>query len=115
MQLTQSVKADVYNSKYWPLLVAVRTHGNFSETVPLVMLLAAFAEYNSLLSAATLHGILCTFALGRVAHAEIGLRGEKHGQGIGRTMGMVSTLGAILVLGALNAYHGCVVAMQSRA
>ncbi|KAI9178834.1 hypothetical protein H9P43_005496 [Blastocladiella emersonii ATCC 22665] len=93
---------DPFKSKYWPLLVAVRAHGNLIETAPLVLLLAAFAEYNGAVSSTTLHRVLAAFTVGRILHAELGLNvknvGIGPGAGPGRQIGMAATMGAIVTL-----------------
>ncbi|KAL7750588.1 hypothetical protein RI367_003930 [Sorochytrium milnesiophthora] len=97
--------ASSVQSKFWPLMVAVRSHGNFIEQTPLVLLLAAFAEYNGLVSAKTLHGLLGAFVVGRVAHVEFGLRGA-FGNAHGRRVGVFSSMAALLTFSVVNVRHG---------
>ncbi|ORZ35492.1 membrane-associated, eicosanoid/glutathione metabolism protein [Catenaria anguillulae PL171] len=88
--------ADPMKSKYWPLLAAVRAHGNLFETAPLVLLLATMCELNDTFSNRTLHALLAAFTVARVAHAELGVL-RPLALGKGRTAGMMVTLTTTIV------------------
>lgn len=72
----------------------IRRHGNFTENVPLVLLLMALAELNGAASL-WLHGAGGLLILGRLMHA-VGLKHDKPAA-IGRTAGMSITILAGLV------------------
>lgn len=82
-----------------PLEVAVRSHGNFLETVPLALFAAAIVELNGG-NRKVLNGGLAALLLFRILHVEFGLRGA-HGDAPGRVTGYLGTLG---FLGGMSAY-----------
>ncbi|KAJ3366604.1 hypothetical protein GGF31_008025 [Allomyces arbusculus] len=84
-----------FASKYWGVMVAVRQHGNFIENVPFILLLGALTELAEVMPNAALHAFLGVFTAGRLFHAELGLNGQS-GRGIGRLVGMITTLAAYL-------------------
>lgn len=89
-----------------PLLAAVRAQANFSENVPLALVLAGIAELNGGSKKALTYA-LATLAVARVLHADFGLLvqgGEKPYLGKGRPAGYFGTQGVILGLAGYAAY-----------
>ena len=86
------------------LKVASRAHANFSENVPLALILAAFAELNGA-NRKALTGLLSALFAFRVLHAEFGLRAQG-AMGKGRPIGFFGTLG---VVGGLAGYSAWLV------
>ena len=72
------------------LLVASRAHANFTENVPLAILLGAIVEMNGGNRRALTAGFVALL-LARIAHVEFGLRME-HANGKGRKIGHLTTL-----------------------
>jgi len=81
------------------LAKAMRVHGNFSEYVPLALILLACYELNAA-SAMMLHAIGSILVLGRIFHV-IGLN-KTIGASKQRQIGMLSTFLVILVLAIEN-------------
>ena len=77
----------------------IRTHGNFVETVPITLLLLAFAEYQKYLSSNYLNIVASTFVIGRLLHAYSMF--FKQGKGLHRPIGMVMTIACIASLSIL--------------
>ncbi|KAN0021963.1 hypothetical protein ACTFIU_004109 [Dictyostelium citrinum] len=75
-------------SRYQPLVIAIRAHGNFNEYIPLIGVLSLINELHGAPSG-LIHLILGSFTLARIAHVH-GLK-EKHNTGLGRKVGAVST------------------------
>lgn len=73
-----------------PLLAAFRTQANFSENVPLALILAGMVELNGG-NRTILASVLAVFVVGRIMHGEMGLMVKGAG-GIGRPIGFFSTL-----------------------
>ena len=75
-------------------LVAVRRHGNFSEWVPLALILIAVLELNGV-SGTALHALGATLLLARIAHP-LGLKPDSIG-GLPRALGAGATALVVLV------------------
>ncbi len=75
-------------------LVAVRRHGNFSEWVPLALILIAVLELNGV-SGTALHALGATLLLARIAHP-LGLKPDSIG-GLPRALGAGGTALVVLV------------------
>ena len=86
-----------------PLEVAIRAHGNFMEHVPYALLLAAVAELNGA-SRSTLNYVLAVLFVGRIAHVELGLRGNEKTNAPGRITGHLITQGSLLGLSGWSLY-----------
>lgn len=76
-----------------PLTLRMRAHGNFTETVPINLMAMAAAELAGA-SPAMLWGLGGTLLVGRLLHYATLITS---GDGIGRAIGMVLTLGPLLV------------------
>jgi len=81
------------------LTKAIRVHGNFSEYVPLALMLLASYELNGA-AAIWLHILGATLLVGRILHA-IGLN-KSVGTTMPRFVGMISTFLTLLVLAVEN-------------
>lgn len=79
-----------------------RAHGNFVESVPFALVLAAIAELNGV-NRKVLNYALGTLLLLRIAHVELGLKGE-NANGIGRGIGFFGTQGFIAGIAGYGAY-----------
>lgn len=84
------------------LIKAIRIHGNFSEYIPIIILLMAFYEMNNG-QAIALHFMGVVLILGRIAHA-IGLT-LSTGTNIYRQFGVLSTFIILIVLSVLNIFQ----------
>jgi len=84
------------------LLRRMRAHGNFIETVPMVLLAMAFAEWNGMPHGWLWVGGLCLLA-GRLLHAYWTL---VHAWGVPRAFGMVLTFLPMLGFGGWSFYRG---------
>lgn len=82
-----------------PLEVAVRSHGNFLENIPLALLGAAIVELNGG-NRKILNGGLAALLLFRIMHVEFGMYGADT-DAPGRLVGHVGTVG---FLGGMSAY-----------
>ena len=82
-----------------PLIKAIRIHGNFTEYMPLALILLASYELNGG-DALYLHIAGIFLVAGRVLHA-MGLS-RTMGSSLPRQMGMLSTFGVLTVLAVLN-------------
>ncbi|ETN45492.1 uncharacterized protein HMPREF1541_09324 [Cyphellophora europaea CBS 101466] len=80
-----------------PLELATRCHGNYTENVPLALLLGAIVEMNGG-NRRVLTGGFAALLLARMLHVELGIRG-KGGMGPGRAPGHFMTLGFITGMG----------------
>ncbi|CZT17381.1 uncharacterized protein RCC_03215 [Ramularia collo-cygni] len=91
-----------------PLLTATRCQSNFSENVPLALLLAGFVEANGGNRKALITA-LGMLTVARVMHVEMGLmvEGGKHPHtGIGRPVGFFGTVGVVVGLAGYGAWLG---------
>lgn len=91
--------AEVAGKKPDPLEVAIRSHANYIENVPMALLAAAIVELNGG-NRKILNAGLAALLLFRILHVEFGLRGL-HANGPGRLIGHVGTAG---FLGGMSAY-----------
>lgn len=82
-----------------PLEVAVRSHNNYLENVPLALLLAAIVELNGG-NRKVLNGGLAALLVFRILHVEFGLRSDE-ARAPGRLIGHLGTSG---FLGGMSAY-----------
>lgn len=76
---------------------AVRVHGNFTETVPMILIIMGLMEYAQAAPVWALHGFGVVLVVSRVLHWR-GL-GRQAGASFGRTAGTVS-VNLLLVCGA---------------
>jgi len=81
------------------LIKAIRIHGNFSEYIPLSLILLACYELNGA-SALWMHALGATLFVGRILHA-VGLSSSL-GTSKPRLVGMMSTFTVILILAIEN-------------
>lgn len=89
-----------------PLLAATRSQANFTENVPLALLLAGFVEANGG-SRRVLISALSALTVFRVLHVEIGIlaKGAKRQYtGIGRPVGFFGTVGVVTGLAGYGAW-----------
>ncbi|KAI1469349.1 MAPEG family-domain-containing protein [Daldinia caldariorum] len=82
------------------LYLASRCHQNFTENVPIALIIAAFAELNGA-NQKTLSNALTALLTFRVLHAELGLI---NGLGLGRPIGYWGSMATTLWLGGYTAY-----------
>lgn len=99
IRLRRRFKVGIGTGKNALLAKAIRVHGNFSEYVPLAIILLGCYEINGA-SAMMLHCIGSILVLGRVLHV-IGLN-RTIGASQQRVIGMLSTFLVILVLAIEN-------------
>ena len=92
-------KVGIGDGEQRPLAKAVRIHGNFTEYMPLALILLAIYELNGG-EALWLHIIGITLVLGRLLHA-VGLT-KSIGTSLPRQLGILSTFIVLLVLAILN-------------
>jgi uncharacterized membrane protein YecN with MAPEG domain len=87
------------------LELAIRCHGNFTEYVPVVLILLASAELSGA-GAGTLHAIGILLIVGRMLHAW-GLA-QSRGTSFGRAAGIVLTVAALVfgIVANLTAFFG---------
>ncbi|KAK5166108.1 uncharacterized protein LTR77_008369 [Saxophila tyrrhenica] len=85
-----------------PLLAAFRAQSNFTENVPLALILAGAVELNGG-SKTVLTAALSALVVFRIAHAEYGLMAKGYG-GKGRPIGFFGTAGVIVGLAAYGAW-----------
>jgi uncharacterized membrane protein YecN with MAPEG domain len=88
------------------LLRAIRAHSNFSEYVPLALILITFVELQGL-SLLLVHALGLSLLVGRVVHA-YGVSQEKENYRF-REVGMFLTFGAILIAAAALIYRFLVI------
>ncbi len=81
------------------LTKAIRVHGNFSEYIPLALILLASYELSGA-NTVWLHILGATLLVGRILHA-IGLS-QSIGSSVPRFVGMISTFVVLLVLAIEN-------------
>ena len=95
-----STKVSLGDGGHSKLNIAIRTHGNFSEYIPLALLLMMGVEVLNY-SSQVIHALGVVLILGRLAHV-YGLSAKK-GLSIYRPIGMISTflmmiLSSVLIL-----------------
>lgn len=83
------------------LRAAIRVHGNFTEFVPMVLILFAIAEYHAT-SAVILHALGSSFILARLAHV-IALH-KTAGTSSYRQFGILVTFAVLIILAIINFY-----------
>jgi uncharacterized membrane protein YecN with MAPEG domain len=88
------------------LLRAIRAHSNFSEYVPLALILITFVELQGL-SLLLVHALGLSLLVGRAVHA-YGVSQEKENYRF-REVGMFLTFGAILIAAAALIYRFLVI------
>ena len=93
-RLRGSTKISVGDGGDPDLLLAMRRHGNFTEYVPLALILIGILEVNGV-STVALHALGAGLLATRIAHAT-GLRVDTM-EGVGRAAGAVGTMLVILV------------------
>lgn len=98
-QFVESKSSDAPDDK---LAAAVRAQVNFTENVPLALLLAAFVELNGG-SRKALTYALSALTVFRIVHAEFGIMGKGH-IGNGRPIGFFGTQGVVVGLAAYAGY-----------
>jgi len=84
------------------LTIASRSHANFLENVPYAFILAAVAELNGA-DRKVLNSVMGALLALRIAHVELGLRGEKQIRW-GRPLGYFGTNGVLLGMSGWVAY-----------
>jgi len=99
IRLRRRFKIGIGSGENELLAKAIRVHGNFSEYVPLAVILLACYEINGA-SAIMVHAVGSILVLGRVLHS-IGLN-KTVGVSQQRVFGMLSTFLVILVLSIEN-------------
>ncbi|KAF7504696.1 hypothetical protein GJ744_001977 [Endocarpon pusillum] len=92
-------EAEAAGNKPDPLEVAIRSHANYVENVPMALLAAAIVELNGG-NRKILNGGLAALLLFRILHVEFGMRGV-NARGPGRVIGHAGTAG---FLGGMSAY-----------
>ncbi|EPZ36454.1 hypothetical protein ROZALSC1DRAFT_26521 [Rozella allomycis CSF55] len=92
------------NEKYMSMLKAIRSHGNFNDYVPLILVLMYLVESQDHSSKLFMRFISALIIFGRVVHVELGVRG-KMALGRGRVVGMISTLTSIILLSVTAMWH----------
>jgi len=85
------------------LVVATRAYGNFTEAVPLALLLIAIAEINQA-PTRLVHGVYATLFALRIAHVELGIKLAP--TGLGRLVGAHGTFLLTTLTGIYNFYLG---------
>jgi uncharacterized protein len=99
IRLRFKFKVGLGDGEQRPLIKAIRIHGNFSEYMPLALILLAIYEINGG-SEFGLHIFGSTLVVGRLAHA-IGLT-KTMGTSLPRQLGILSTFVVLLALAWLN-------------
>jgi len=97
--LRKKFKVGINDGGNKDLAKAIRVHGNFSEYVPIALILLASYELNGA-SAMMLHVLGAALVVGRVLHV-IGLT-KTIGLSVQRQVGMLSTFFVILILAIEN-------------
>ncbi|EWC43674.1 hypothetical protein DRE_01561 [Drechslerella stenobrocha 248] len=85
-----------------PLTIAIRSHGNFNEYVPLALTLTAIAELNGANPTVIATALGSLFVI-RVGHVELGLRGA-NALGRGRIIGFLGTLAYLVGMSGYAAW-----------
>ncbi|KAJ3272503.1 hypothetical protein HDV01_005454 [Terramyces sp. JEL0728] len=91
--------------KYTEIKSAIRAHGNFSETVPMFLVLLALAEFQQTLSPQVLKIIAGIAIVGRVAHSTAIYESRFGALNKMRPFGMITIYGSYLVLGGSFIYQ----------
>ncbi|CAG8732575.1 25032_t:CDS:2, partial [Racocetra persica] len=80
---------------------AIRAHANFSEYIPLCLLLIFFIEVNKYLSSTWIHVACGTLLVSRIFHAELAFndKNNKLAVSIWRRIGMILTFSVLLSSG----------------
>jgi len=99
IKLRQGLRVGLGDGGQTSLQQAVRAHGNAAEFIPLFIVLLAIYEINHACAIA-LHIFGVVFVLSRLAHAS-GLY-QSPGASLGRFVGMVGTLTALVALAIAN-------------
>lgn len=97
-----SGEASTSNDSPDPLLLDIRAHNNFLESVPFAFTLAAIAEINGANRKVLNYAMATLFAL-RILHVELGLKG-KDTVGFGRPTGYFGTQWFIAGMAAYSTY-----------
>jgi uncharacterized membrane protein YecN with MAPEG domain len=95
-------EANAASNEVDPLEVAVRSHNNYLENVPLALLGAAIVELNGG-NRKILNGGLAALLLFRILHVEFGLR-SANASAPGRLIGHIGTGGFLMGMSAYAAY-----------
>lgn len=103
VRLRWTLRVGIGDGGHPELQRAIRVHGNFVETVPLMILMLAMLEINRILPAAGLHIFGGLIVAARLLHAW-GLT-RRSGASRGRFIGMVLTLSLILTGAGLCLWH----------
>lgn len=82
--------------------LSTRCHGNYTENVPMALLLGAIVEMNGG-NRRTLTGGFAALLVARILHVELGLRAE-NALGMGRVVGHLTTLAFITSMGGYAAW-----------
>ena len=94
-----SEAADTASNEIDPLEIAVRSHSNYVENIPMALLAAAIVELNGG-NRKLLSGGLAALLLFRILHVEFGMRSPQ-ANAPGRLIGHLGTAG---FLGGMSAY-----------
>jgi uncharacterized membrane protein YecN with MAPEG domain len=95
----KSFAPNAASNKVDPLEVAVRSHSNYAENIPLALLAATIVELNGG-NRKILNGGLAALLLFRILHVEFGMR-SANAHAPGRLIGHLGTAG---FLGGMSAY-----------
>eukprot|EP00762_Andalucia_godoyi_P000938 ANDGO_03756.mRNA.1 hypothetical protein SAMD00019534_044690 len=96
-------KLDEGMKRYRPLVGAIRGHGNFSEWVPLSLILLGLGEASQAFSSASLSVLAMALIASRMLHSVFGLLVKM--QSMQRTLGVVLNFAVIAVLSVALVYH----------
>jgi uncharacterized membrane protein YecN with MAPEG domain len=99
IRLRKKLKVGVGDGDERMLIKAIRMHGNFSEYIPLALILLAGYELSGA-NTLWLHVLGATLLIGRILHA-IGIR-KSIGTSMPRFIGMISTFMVLLILAIEN-------------
>ena len=99
IRLRRKLRVGVGDNGELILSKAIRVHGNFSEYMPLALILLACYEVSGA-NTLWLHGLGATLVIGRILHA-IGLS-KSIGTSSQRFFGMISTFLVLLILAIEN-------------
>lgn len=99
IRLRFKLKVGVGDGGERTLIKAVRAHGNFSEYIPLALILLAGYELSNA-NVVLLHTLGATLLVGRILHA-VGLS-KSIGTSMPRFVGMISTFVVLLILAIEN-------------
>jgi len=99
IKLRLKLKVGLGDGGQKPLIKAIRIHGNFTEYMPLALILLASYELNGG-DSVYLHIAGISLVIGRILHA-MGLS-RSMGTSLPRQLGMLSTFTVLVVLAILN-------------